>query len=135
MILRLVPSLLRRRPLFQSLLAGLAAGLLGCESYHDIPEGTFTPPAPAQSFTASKALKDFDADPTEAYRLGEGDQVTIQVWDRPDLSGPQTIGPDGAVTLPVAGTISMAGLTREEAAKAVKTALSKFYDALSVTVR
>ncbi len=117
------------------LLAGLLAALGSCETYKDVPEGTFPPPAPAQPFTASQALKDFDADQAEAYRLGEGDVITLQVWDRPDLSGPQTIGPDGAITLPVAGTLSIAGMTREEAARAVKAALSKFYDTLSVTVR
>lgn len=135
MILRHAPLPVRRAPLLRTLLAGLVAGLLGCESYPEIPEGAFTQPPPAQTFSASKALKEFDADPAEAYRLGEGDQVTIQVWDRPDLSGQQTVGPDGAITIPVAGTISVSGLTREESAKTVKTALSKFYDSLSVTVR
>src|SRR4051812_38107629 len=95
------------RRLSGPLLAALIAGLAGCEVYPDVPEGSFPLPPPAQTFTASEALKSFEADPAEAYRLGEGDAVSIQVWDRPDLSGPQTVGPDGAITIPVAGTISL----------------------------
>jgi polysaccharide export outer membrane protein len=51
------------------------------------------------------------------------------------LSGPQTIGPDGAITLPVAGTLRVAGMTRDEAAKAVKGALAKFFTNITATVR
>jgi polysaccharide export outer membrane protein len=45
------------------------------------------------------------------------------------------VGPDGAITVPVAGTLNVLGKTREEATKAVKEALSKFYAKISVTVR
>jgi polysaccharide export outer membrane protein len=83
----------------------------------------------------SEALKKFDADSGEAYRLGEGDILTVNVWDRLDLSGPHVVGPDGMVTLAVSGPLRVAGLTREEAAKAAKGALSKYYSGISVTVR
>jgi polysaccharide export outer membrane protein len=100
-----------------------------------IPPEALAPPAPVAPFAASAALQAFDAVPEKSYRLGEGDQVTIQVWERPDLSGGQTVGPDGIITLPVAGSLRITGLTREEAAAAVKAALVKFYADVTVTVR
>ncbi|MBI4566720.1 MAG: polysaccharide biosynthesis/export family protein [Planctomycetes bacterium] len=112
--------------------AVLAAGCQGREPLHPEFRRPAEPPLP---FTAGDALKEFDAVPEKEYRLGEGDAVTVQVWDRPDLSGPQIVGPDGAITLPVAGTLRVAGMTRDEAAKAIKESLSRFYANLTVTVR
>ena len=97
-------------------------------------ELTKPPPKPTP-FTSGEALKQFDAAPDPAYRLGEGDVIAIQVWDRADLSGSQIVGPDGAITVPVAGTLSVLGMTRDEATNAVRDALLKFYAKVTVTVR
>src|SRR5437762_14042021 len=66
-------------------------------------------PAP-RAYTPAESLKQFDAAPQEAYRLGAGDQVHVQVWEKPELSGLQVVGPDGAVTVPLVGSIAIAGL-------------------------
>jgi polysaccharide export outer membrane protein len=120
---------------WRAILIALGSLLAGCGSNSTESEGAFAPPGPPKPYTASEALKKFDADLGASYRLGEGDVVTVQVWDRADLSGPHVVGPDGMVTLAVAGPLRMAGLTREEAAKATKEALSRYYDGVSVTVR
>jgi polysaccharide export outer membrane protein len=90
---------------------------------------------PTTAFSAAEALRQFDAAPEGSYRLGEGDLLTVQVWDRGDLSGQHTVGPDGVITLPVAGSLKVAGLTREEAAGAIKTTLTRFYADVTATVR
>ena len=51
-----------------------------------------------------------------------------------ELSGKRVVGPDGKITLPIAGTIAVGGLTREDAAGAITTALSIYYVNLSATV-
>jgi len=119
--------------------AWLAAALVlaaGCSGPSPaIPRDLTKPPPKSPGYTAAEALKQFDAAPDPEYRLGEGDVISIQVWDRPDLSVAQVVGPDGAITVPVSGTLRVAGKTRDEATQAVKEALSKFYAKISVTVR
>jgi polysaccharide export outer membrane protein len=80
-------------------------------------------------------IRQFEAPEEESYTLGEGDEVTIEILGRPELSGRHVVGPDGGVTLPAAGPLKIAGLTREAAAEATATALSRFYSNPSVTVR
>lgn len=80
------------------------------------------------------ALRDFEPAPDEEYRLGRGDNITVDFAGRPDLQAKLVIGPDGRISLPLAGDLMLAGLTRTQAAQAVQTALSKYYDNLSVQV-
>jgi polysaccharide export outer membrane protein len=70
-----------------------------------------------------------------SYTLGKGDEITVEVWNHPELSGKHLIGPDGKITLPVAGVLALADLTREDAQKAIAAAFSKFYSDLAPTVR
>ena len=95
----------------------------------------FPAPKPPRPHSPSETLKEFDAAVSEAYRLGEGDQVFVQVWEKPDLSGIQFVGPDGALTIPLVGTMKVAGMTREEAAKSIRDSLSRLYTGISVTLR
>jgi polysaccharide export outer membrane protein len=100
-----------------------------------VPQENFAPPPPPRPYSTSEALRKFEARSEDAYRLGEGDNITIQIWDHLELSGPQVVGPDGQITLPVAGSLRIAGLTREDAAKVIKEALSKSFDGIVVTVK
>jgi polysaccharide biosynthesis/export protein len=74
---------------------------------------------------ADLALLEADADPV--LRLGAGDVLTLQVWGRPELSGRHTIGPDGVISVPMAGPTRVAALTREEAAQRVQQGLGRWY--------
>jgi len=69
------------------------------------------------------------------YRLGTGDEITIEVWGHPELSGKHIIGPDGKITLSLVGPFQMTGLSREQSAQAVAEQLKHYYLDLSVTVR
>jgi polysaccharide export outer membrane protein len=105
---------------------------------------TPAPPSPPHEFkirakqttiSAEEIVRAFEAPQLTDYTLGLGDEITIGVWNHPELSGHQIIGPDGKVTLPVAGVISLVDLSREDAQRAIAAAFSKFYSSLSVTVQ
>jgi polysaccharide export outer membrane protein len=48
------------------------------------------------------------------YRLGPEDIVQIQVWNRPDLTGPVTVDFAGRLQLPLVGEVDAKGRTVEE---------------------
>jgi len=102
--------------------------------------------APAQTGAATQVnpvLQQHPADllnslePTghEEYELGGGDEITVTVAGRPELSGSQIVGPDGRITLQIVGSIDVGGLTREGAAAAVAKVASGFYTDVSVIVQ
>jgi polysaccharide export outer membrane protein len=79
-------------------------------------------------------LKSFEASADAPYQLGRGDEITVEVAGRAELTSKHTIGPDGKITLPVAGSIMVADKTREEAAADIQTALSSYYSGVTVSV-
>lgn len=79
-------------------------------------------------------LKAFEAPADQPYQLGRGDEITVEVVGRPELTGKHMVGPDGKITLPIAGTIVVADKTREEAATAIQSALSSYYAGVTVSV-
>ena len=81
-----------------------------------------------------ETLRNFEPPANEEYRLGKGDAIAVDFAGRPDLQAKLVVGPDGRISLPLAGDILLAGLTRTEAAHAIQTALSPYYADLSVTV-
>jgi protein involved in polysaccharide export with SLBB domain len=89
------------KSLFSALLFGLVALLSGCESMT----------------VAGVASTDQYASPTagsEAPRLQAGDKIKITVFGEDKLSGDYQIDPAGYVSLPLAGTVKAAGLSKAE---------------------
>jgi polysaccharide export outer membrane protein len=80
------------------------------------------------------ALRAFEPAPNEEYELGPGDELTLDFGGRTELNSKRIVGPDGRITLPLAGSIDIADKTREQAAAAILAALSPYYQNLSVTV-
>jgi polysaccharide export outer membrane protein len=80
------------------------------------------------------ALRDFEPAADEAYRLGKGDEITVDFAGRPEMQAKLVVGPDGRITLPLAGDLTLSGLTRPEAAKAIDSALAAYYSNLSAQV-
>ncbi len=81
-----------------------------------------------------EALRNLEPPINEEYRLGRGDEITVDFAGRPDLQAKLVVGPDGRITLPLAGDILLDGLTRSEASKAIAAALASYYDNLAVQV-
>lgn len=81
-----------------------------------------------------QTLREFEPAANEEYRLGKGDAITVDFAGRPDLEAKLIVGPDGRITLPLAGDIHLDGLTRTEGAKAIEGALAPYYSNLAVTI-
>ena len=80
------------------------------------------------------ALRDFEPPVDAPYTLGMGDEIQVTFAGRPELDTKLAVGPDGRITLPLAGDLKVDGMTRSEAGKAIQEALSKYYDNLAVQV-
>ena len=80
------------------------------------------------------ALREFEPPPNQDYTLGRGDEISIDFAGRPELDSKRIVGPDGRITLPLAGSIELADKTRLQAADAIVAALTPYYASLSATV-
>ncbi len=89
-----------------------------------------TPFESLATFQARTTIED-----SSNYHLGAGDEITIEVWGHPELSGKHIIGPDGKITLPLVGPFQITQLSREQAAQTINQLLKNYYVNLSVTVR
>lgn len=85
--------------------------------------------------TPDDIVRQFEAPEVTSYVLDDGDELTIEIWGRTELSGKHVIGPDGKISLPLTGPIALAGLTREDAERAVTKAYSAYYSNLAAVVR
>jgi polysaccharide export outer membrane protein len=79
-------------------------------------------------------LKAFQPDENEEYTLGGGDDISVQVAGRPELSGKYMVGPDGRISLPTVGTIDLGNMTREQAADAINKAYGQYYNTVAASV-
>lgn len=56
-------------------------------------------------------------------QLGAGDSVSVQVYGQPDMSSTEYIDDGGTISLPLVGTVHVAGLSPVEAAQRIEKAL------------
>jgi polysaccharide biosynthesis/export protein len=89
---------------------------------------------PTLKLKPEEALRRFQPSAEEEYTLGAGDEITVQFPGRPELTTRSVIGPDGRITLPLAGTIVVAKLTRAEAGDKITAAMSKYFNDVAATV-
>jgi len=52
--------------------------------------------------------------PSKQYRIGPEDEIQVQVWQRPDLSGTFPVNESGEVNVPLIGVVKAEGLTAQE---------------------
>ena len=73
--------------------------------------------------------------PTEpGFTIGPEDVLGILVWREAEVSGDVTVRPDGMITLPLIRDIKAAGLTPDELADRIQTAMREFITDASVAV-
>jgi polysaccharide biosynthesis/export protein len=92
------------------------------------------PPAPELKTSPLKMLEEFEPAANAEYELGPGDEISLDFPGRPELAGKKVVGPDGRITLNLAGSIDVSNKTRNEVAKLIDDALAPYYKGLSVTV-
>ncbi|HTX74670.1 MAG TPA: polysaccharide biosynthesis/export family protein [Terracidiphilus sp.] len=128
---------------WNSLVSLLLAGAVGVCAAQSAPAPAASSPVAAQAQQPPdpqlkpnplEALRKFEPAADEEYRLGRGDQITVDFTGRPELQAKLVIGPDGRITLPLAGEVMVANLTREEAARKIEQSLTPYYTNLSAMV-
>ncbi len=109
-----------------ALLPGHAAG----QATPSSPTPSTTAPTTTSEDPASQGLQrrplgieETQPDAHEEYLLGAGDDIVVTVAGRPELSGPQVVGPDGRITLPVIGSVLVGEKSRDDASKAINEAV------------
>ena len=70
----------------------------------------------------------------EDYKLRAGDNIRIDNLEGREFSGEYLLPPDGRLSLPMIGGISVIGLTIEQASDSITTAYRRFFKYPSVTV-
>jgi polysaccharide export outer membrane protein len=70
----------------------------------------------------------------EEYQIGIGDAVAVNVWRNPDLSVSVTVRPDGKISVPLVGDLTVDNKTTEVVSEEIKTALASFIRNPQVTV-
>jgi len=78
-------------------------------------------------FATPEIIKMYEANLAKEYYIGPGDQIKIEIWNRPELSGEHLVGPYGKITLPLLGEYNIGGNTVNEATKSIRDAYSKLY--------
>ncbi|NJK34966.1 MAG: polysaccharide export protein [Oscillatoriales cyanobacterium SM2_2_1] len=63
---------------------------------------------------------------TFRYTLGAGDVVRLEVFNVPELTGNQTIAPDGTISISLIGAVRLEGLSIEEGAALLRSRLERF---------
>jgi polysaccharide biosynthesis/export protein len=122
------------RPWLTLALGYLLLGLAGCATQEvnlaGARVGAFKPAEKSDHvvFPSAAELAELEGPVDPVFRLGSGDVLSVQVWGRPELSGRHTVGPDGVISVPVAGPLSVAQLSREEAAHRVRSSLMRYYE-------
>lgn len=70
----------------------------------------------------------------EPYRLDTGDVLRVTVWGHEDLSAQVTVAPDGRISLPLLGELTVRGATLAEVERVVTAGLAEFVRDPQVTV-
>ena len=86
-------------------------------------------PAPALK---TEAVLPATADPD--YRIGTGDQLSIEVWKDKDLARLVTVLPDGKVAYPMVGEVVAAGKTVAQLQKEIEGKMSLYLKDAVITV-
>ena len=72
--------------------------------------------------------------PPGGYRLDEGDGVSVIVQRFPDLNFQALINPEGNITAPLLGTLSLKGLTLQQAQNKIRAGLNRYVVRPKVTL-
>lgn len=74
----------------------------------------------------------------EVYTLGAGDRIQIDVFNVPEYSGPNgqhQVLADGSLSLPLIGSLSVQGMTLEQASEAIKEKYAKYLRRPLITLK
>ena len=81
--------------------------------------------APTYIYNPANYAKEYDPR-THEYVIGVGDSLQITVWRMPDISSGALVRPDGVITMPLIGDVSVAGSTPTQVREELKKRLSQY---------
>lgn len=90
---------------------------------------------PASKATLETQIATENKQLEEAYTLGVGDRIKIDVFNVPEYSGDNQVLVDGTLVLPVAGIINVQGMTLKQATDAISLQYASLLKLPVVTVR
>ncbi|MGB7204833.1 MAG: polysaccharide biosynthesis/export family protein [Anderseniella sp.] len=99
--------------------------VVGCESSGGF--GSSGPTASPATFAATQPAAPSAPVSTDAYQLGAGDKVSVNVFGENELSGEFLVGDDGRVDLPLIGAVAAQGQTVSQFQDAVVQRYSSGY--------
>jgi polysaccharide export outer membrane protein len=70
----------------------------------------------------------------DSYVIGPSDEISVNVWKEPTLSGSLLVRPDGMISLPLLGDVQASGMTPLQLADRIATMLKKYVQDPNVTV-
>lgn len=114
------------------LLAGCGTSLQNVSEKIDFQVDPFEREIP---FASPEVIRAYEAGLNHEYRIGPGDQVLVEVWNRERLSGEHVVSPFGKITLPLTGVFEIGGLDANEASARIKALYQQYYDDPIVTVK
>ncbi|HLP91768.1 MAG TPA: SLBB domain-containing protein [Nostocaceae cyanobacterium] len=85
-----------------------------------------TPPAPTTTNLPIQTPSVTTTNLPTDYALGGGDLIRVNVFEVPEYTGEYQIPPGGAINLPLIGSVSISGLTTEQAADAIAQRYARF---------
>ena len=111
-----------------SLFLILSSLSLAAPSFAQTPQPPQSNP-PVSSPTVSSALS-----VDQGYLLGAGDRIKLDIFSVPEYSGDYQVLADGTLNLPLAGSVTVEGLTLKDASTAISKKLGEWLTRPIVTV-
>lgn len=87
------------------------------------PEPVQASPVPPATLPPSQSQASKTASPSDAFTIGASDVLLIHVMHEPELTGKYDVGPDGMISMTLAGAVKAAGLTGVQLADAIRDKL------------
>lgn len=86
-------------------------------------------------FASAEEVKGISLDVEDDYLLGPGDVLSLNIWNRPEISNPHiVVGPDGVITVTRIGFVKVGGRTREAVSTEIVERLALLYDRPEVSL-
>jgi len=95
----------------------ISLGLSGCQTAAQVPEDISPARAQAAEYSARMSYG--------SYAIRPSDQLRIQVYDDPNITGEYQVDGSGYISIPLAGRIKASGLTAGQLERAIVNRLSE----------
>ena len=102
----------------------------------ELNQSFITEPAKQKDqFAIPEKIEALSKDLPSEYLLGPGDELSLKVWNRPDISDEKIIvGPDGVINILRVGPVKVTNRTRDDVNREIVHKLTAFYENPELTL-